>query len=511
MDILNVITILNGITEKERLLILRSYERYNILYDLKKQVRKIIILSSEVRNSNNELDKTNNFSTKLHYESLNLKNVLKQFNEIYDENEELELLKAENNMNSQLRELLLLDHNSLLELLRDKNFEETNAGKVIKKIFNNIIQQNKFQCEEFKLYEELKDIINNFRIINEEINNLIRNMYIILDFYSIIMPTNEEQYLLMKNNEDNLKEFYKMLKGKIIEEKDNVIKPLLKLIDNKYQIINMIKKLEYKTLITAKDIKKDISSFSTPEETREYLSRILSQLKKVEDPDYVMRLLTKLGLKVDSIIRDRSYKESLEAKNLINIDQSLGLNFLYTKNYLSNEYLKKLILEVSRSGNLFSIVFFDIDNFKGINDNYGHTFGDNVLKYLLSFIRTRLRINDEIFRYGGEEFIIVLKGLDNKITFNIIDKIRQNFNEDSKIIMNKENLRIEIEEQKKRNSLTFSAGISTFQGYSSNKKLDDKIIEKKIDELIKTADTYMYESKNTGKNRVVYKESVITL
>ncbi len=515
MELLKVINILSGITRKEKLIILKYQERYDILYDIKKQIRKIINLSSEVRN--NKVEKAREYLQILHFEALNIKNILQQFYKIYN-NDEIRLLDAEKLMNSQLKELLLIEEDLLLDLLKDKKFETSAAGRKIEEILNNILKQNKLQNDESKLYDELTNIINNFKEINIKINNLIKNIYTILDFYSIIDPNNKEQYYLMEKNEQYLNELYEKLKEKLIEEKDNIIKPLLKLIDNKSQIFNMIQKLKNKTLITTNDIKKDISTFSDPEETREYLSRICMHLNKVEDSDYIMRLLTKLGLKADSLIKNKSYQEISklqseisETKSLINIEQGLGLNFLYTKKYLLNTYLKKLILEVSRNGNYFSIAFLDLDNFKSINDNYGHQFGDNVLKYTLNFIRDKLRINDEIFRYGGEEFIIVLKDIDNEITFNIINKIRKEFSEDSKEIMAEKNSRINIEESKKISNLTFSAGISTLKGRMMNERVGNKLIEEKIIQLIKLADIGVYKAKKDGRNKIISMTEIITL
>ena len=70
------------------------------------------------------------------------------------------------------------------------------------------------------------------------------------------------------------------------------------------------------------------------------------------------------------------------------------------------------------------VAMLDIDDFKRINDSYGHACGDEVLKYLSSFLREHLRRSDVVFRWGGEEFLVVLENADEFVAFRIVEKIR---------------------------------------------------------------------------------------
>lgn len=70
------------------------------------------------------------------------------------------------------------------------------------------------------------------------------------------------------------------------------------------------------------------------------------------------------------------------------------------------------------------IAFMDLDHFKSINDNYGHAIGDQVLAACVSYVKTHLRPFDKIFRYGGEEFVITMPGVDLETGWRIVERIR---------------------------------------------------------------------------------------
>jgi diguanylate cyclase (GGDEF)-like protein/PAS domain S-box-containing protein len=123
------------------------------------------------------------------------------------------------------------------------------------------------------------------------------------------------------------------------------------------------------------------------------------------------------------------------------------------------------------------LLFFDIDNFKYINDNFGHKFGDKVLKKLSDIIQKMLRKYDICSRYGGEEFIVVLPYLDNSNLERIAERLRS---------LVQDNLKF----PSKGLSVTISIG-------ATKAKKEDT-----IDSLIKRADELMYQSKLKGKNTI---------
>lgn len=133
-----------------------------------------------------------------------------------------------------------------------------------------------------------------------------------------------------------------------------------------------------------------------------------------------------------------------------------------------------------------SVLMFDIDNFKNINDTYGHHFGDKMLLMVASILSKNSRNSDIPIRYGGEEFVLILNGCSLENAYNVAEKIRKEI-ERSYLTFNGNKV-----------SITVSIGISL-------KKSDDSLWQS-----IEEADKALYESKATGKNKVtIYQKDKI--
>jgi len=155
-----------------------------------------------------------------------------------------------------------------------------------------------------------------------------------------------------------------------------------------------------------------------------------------------------------------------------------ALTEMYNRHYLY-EIAEKIIAQAKRFKYPLSLAIFDIDFFKKINDKYGHTAGDIVLKAFASLLIHRMRESDIVVRYGGEEFIAIFPKTDIKRTFIVIESIRKMV-EEMKITIGDEEVI----------SITVSAGIAE---YNSKETLDH---------LIKRADEALYLAKRKGRNRV---------
>lgn len=107
--------------------------------------------------------------------------------------------------------------------------------------------------------------------------------------------------------------------------------------------------------------------------------------------------------------------KELEDKNRIIYEKSIrdSLTGLYNRNYIE-EILDEMMGKYLSRNKVFSIIMFDIDHFKHINDSYGHLYGDKVLIKVAELIKENLRYMDYAGRYGGEEFILILDNADNK-------------------------------------------------------------------------------------------------
>ena len=159
---------------------------------------------------------------------------------------------------------------------------------------------------------------------------------------------------------------------------------------------------------------------------------------------------------------------------------------------LANRYYfeQKLLEETEyadMTGNPLNILMFDLDNFKLFNDTYGHMLGDKLLALFSDIILQSIRKEDIPIRYGGEEFLILIRDLDLNIVKNIADRI----------IRQLEKQRIYTGNPEDRKRVTASCGIAQYPRHS-----------KDIREVVVCADKALYQAKALGKNNVVvYDES----
>jgi len=153
-----------------------------------------------------------------------------------------------------------------------------------------------------------------------------------------------------------------------------------------------------------------------------------------------------------------------------------GLTEIFNKRY----FFETLNHVANLTEQNYSIVIVDLDDFKLINDHYGHPFGDAVLKTVAQIINRATRTNDIVARYGGDEIIIYM----------------QNFTDKEKVKHRVESIREEIERTlitSEDVSLSVTASLGVY--IKHNEKLT-------LDEVIKKADEVMYLSKHGGKNKV---------
>jgi two-component system cell cycle response regulator len=143
------------------------------------------------------------------------------------------------------------------------------------------------------------------------------------------------------------------------------------------------------------------------------------------------------------------------------------------------ETLEREIARGQRYQRPLSLVMFDLDHFKVINDTYGHLAGDYVLKHLASAVKQRIRREDVFARYGGEEFAIVLPEIAVATALTLAEKVRQ--------LVEQHEFRFE----KTRIAVTISVGVAG----TELKELD-------AETLIKRADEQLYAAKAAGRNQV---------
>jgi diguanylate cyclase (GGDEF)-like protein len=127
----------------------------------------------------------------------------------------------------------------------------------------------------------------------------------------------------------------------------------------------------------------------------------------------------------------------------------------------------------------FSVIMFDIDGFKQVNDLYGHKMGDVILQEMASVVKRVLRESDKLFRWGGDEFVILLQETSLKNAFKAAEKVRKTV----------EAYDFEIE----RNCITISIGVGEF------------IKDDNIDQFLSIVDNALLKAKAKGRNRVEFR------
>ena len=161
-------------------------------------------------------------------------------------------------------------------------------------------------------------------------------------------------------------------------------------------------------------------------------------------------------------------------QNLSRIDQMTGATS-------SNFFYDLLQLEMDRFlryKHPFTVAYIDLDNFKSVNDQFGHHTGDQVLRTVVSHARKELRKTDIVARMGGDEFVVLFPEATSITAQVVVSRIQQGL----------------LREMKNGTwPVTFSIGVITFFA-----------IPKTTNDLIKMVDTLMYEVKNNGKNAISY-------
>ncbi len=143
------------------------------------------------------------------------------------------------------------------------------------------------------------------------------------------------------------------------------------------------------------------------------------------------------------------------------------------------EQLEREILLMSRGGGSFSILLIDLDDFKGVNDRYGHRAGDQVLIHLSRTLSGHLRVSDVQARWGGEEFMVLFSGTGGEAALNVANKLRILFADNPAIV------------DGQKLTVTFTGG------------LVEATEQDTVDTLFVRADTALYQGKNAGRNRIV--------
>jgi diguanylate cyclase (GGDEF)-like protein len=175
----------------------------------------------------------------------------------------------------------------------------------------------------------------------------------------------------------------------------------------------------------------------------------------------------------------RHYEHALNFSNAKSLNYMDDLTELYNQRYLKL-VLDKEINRAARSKKSFSVLFMDIDHFKMVNDSKGHVVGSKVLIELSKILLEQMRVTDYGFRYGGDEFILILVDSDSNQSLRVAERVRKQV-EASVFEVNGQKIKV-----------TLSIGIATYPDHATTKE-----------QILELADRAMYCGKNKSRN-VVY-------
>jgi diguanylate cyclase (GGDEF)-like protein len=188
---------------------------------------------------------------------------------------------------------------------------------------------------------------------------------------------------------------------------------------------------------------------------------------------------------ITGVVIDRNLTISTQLRESQRRYRKLSITDDLTRLYNSRHFFKQLEAEIERTnryGHPLSLLILDLDDFKRYNDTYGHVEGDGVLKKVGKILLLSLRKTDSAYRYGGEEFAVILPESGGKESLHFADRIRQAF---------------------ANRALTGQSGLNTVVTVSIG--VAQYIPAEDIATFIKRADKNMYTAKKMGKNRIFYR------
>jgi two-component system, cell cycle response regulator len=202
--------------------------------------------------------------------------------------------------------------------------------------------------------------------------------------------------------------------------------------------------------------------------------------------DYVVRPVDaqELVARIRTQVRRKRFNDALRQSVVQTIEMAVtdGLTGLHNRRYLET-HLDIMFERAFSRGRPLSYLIADLDNFKSINDAFGHDCGDHVLREFANLLRRQVRGADLVSRYGGEEFVVAMPDTDAELAAKVAERVRAAVAEN---LFNLSNGR--------KVPVTVSVGIATLQGRADT-----------IAALAKRADAALYEAKAAGRNCVVQK------
>jgi len=194
----------------------------------------------------------------------------------------------------------------------------------------------------------------------------------------------------------------------------------------------------------------------------------------IEESELLARIKTQL--------RRKQYQDNLrdDLEQSVNLAAKDGLTGLFNRRYF-DVHIKQMVEKANKDNIKLFLLMCDIDNFKHVNDTYGHQAGDKILTTTARILKNTFRVTDLIARFGGEEFVILLNDINIDQAVYTAERVKVKI----------EQMDFKIDTQTQPLKKTISIGVTEYKKGES------------IEDFIERSDKAMYEAKTTGKNKVV--------
>jgi diguanylate cyclase (GGDEF)-like protein len=220
----------------------------------------------------------------------------------------------------------------------------------------------------------------------------------------------------------------------------------------------------------------------SPEDAKKNWNRIVEHKEKLETKlGHTLSLMTAVCYYFSDVEKNINTPAIIELKMLEETKKqshSDGLTGLFNRRYF-DDALQGEMNRVQRYDGCFSVFFIDLDNFKKLNDTYGHQAGDLTLKVVADILQTMKRTEDTACRYGGEELVLILPETEKMNALVIAERIRKRVEETG------------LEFEGEKFNVTLSGGIASYPTDG-----------KEAHELVHAADVALYQAKESGRNRI---------
>ncbi|MGK0466499.1 diguanylate cyclase [Clostridium sp.] len=383
-------------------------------------------------------------------------------NNYYKSNKDSEILEFKPIKVSDENELLyLLEQVNHKDILKNKNFI-----KSIKKIYSSSLRDD---------IHDISDVLGNLGEDNA------KNLELIIDYLSYITLATRATIIIADNDQD-----YKVIAA---SDRKNEL-------PQNEEILYKIFSRKKPSLVTDVPIEQNANGIHNTLKASICIPIIMGNTSEKEfikserrkNSHYNKHVIGYVYIESQRVLNNLnsdSMKKCMELSNVIGIvieKYKLRLSASIDKltGTLTRKYLEEALDEQielsSQTGGKFSLIMYDLDHFKRVNDKFGHRTGDYALKRVCAVVMNNLRETDIVGRYGGEEFIVILPDTDICDAEILAEKLRYKI-EDEKILDN-------------RRDLTVSLGIATYPLHGEWQ-----------DELVERVDKALYVAKEQGRNR----------